>query len=485
MEKQIKNKLKKIPDCPGVYIMKNKNGEIIYVGKAVCLSKRIKSYFNSSGNNTKVLVLSEQINDFEVIPVASEAEALILENQLIKKYQPKYNINLKDGKSYPLLKITNEKFPSVYMVREKRDNNSTYLGPFTNTKLLKDTVMFIRKFYPLRNCKKNIYSGKTKLCTQFYIGLCSGPCENKISKEEYEKILEGFISFFKGEYKKFEKKLKMWMDEAIKKLDFEQAEKLKQRIFLLEKIKEKFPLRDEQALLSYGDENTHFSLSKILGLKKIPYCIEGYDISNISGQLAVGSKVSFKGGIPDRSEYRKFKIKMVEGIDDYKMLQEIIERRFNSEEERKHLPDLILIDGGKGQLNMVAEKLKEIKIDVPVISIAKKFEEIYTLNKNHPIKLPDDSPELNLLKEIRNEAHRFAVSYHRKLRNRNFKASFLDEISGVGEKTKKKLIKHFQNLSELKNTKIETLKKLGIREKVATEILKKYQSMEVNSPQGR
>ena len=470
---EIKKKLKAIPDCPGVYLMKDEKGDVIYVGKAISLSRRIRSYFYPSGNDTKILVLSEQINDFEVIPVASEAEALILENKLIKEYQPKYNTNLKDGKSYPYLKITSEKFPSVQIVREKKDNKSIYFGPFTNVKLLKETVRFLRKFYPVRNCKKNIYNGKTKLCTQFYIGMCSGPCENKISEEEYRKYIEGIVAFFKGSYREFEKKLRVWMYEAIRKLDFEKAEKLKQRLFLLEKMKEKFPFRDEETLFSYGEENVLFSLSRILNLKKIPYHIEGYDISNISGDLAVGSKVSFKGGIPDKKEYRRFKIKSVEGIDDYKMLQEVIGRRFDSPEERKNLPDLILIDGGKGQLNSVIEKLKEMEINVPVISIAKKFEEIYLPYKNLPLKLPDDSPVLNLIKNIRNEAHRFAISYHRRLRRKKLKLSFLDEIKGVGEKTKKKILNHFNDLSSLKDANIETLKKLGIKEKIAEEIIKK------------
>lgn len=477
MKKRIQEKLKKIPDCPGVYIMKNRDEDVIYVGKAVSLVKRIRSYFTPSGNNTKVLMLSEQISDFEVIPVASEAEALILENKLIKEFQPKFNTNLKDGKSYPLLKITREKFPGVYVVREKKDNKSIYFGPFTNVKLLKETVRYLRKFYPVRNCKKNIYNGKVKLCTQFYIGMCSGPCENKISEEEYKKLLEGFISFFKGNYHKFEKKLRLWMKEAIKDLNFEEAEKLKQRLFLLEKMKEKFPFRDEETLVYYGLENVLYSLSKKLGLKKIPYHIEGYDISNISGGFAVGSKVSFKGGIPDKSDYRKFKIKKTEGIDDYKMLQEIIERRFDSPEERKNLPDLILIDGGKGQLNSVIEKLKEMKIKIPVISIAKRFEEIFIPEREIPVRLSDDSPELNLIKRIRNEAHRFAISYHRKLRNKRIKFSFLEEIKGVGEKTKKKILTHFQSLSELKKANVEELKKLGIKENIAWEILKKIQSL--------
>ncbi|MGC8977106.1 MAG: excinuclease ABC subunit UvrC [Candidatus Ratteibacteria bacterium] len=472
MEK-IKSKLKKLPDSPGVYLMKDKGGNIIYVGKASSLKKRISSYFSPTGNNTKVLVLSEKIYDFEVIPVASEAEALILENQLIKKYQPKYNINLKDDKSYPFLKITKEDFPSVQIVREEKQKNAIYFGPFTNKKLLKETVRFLRKFYPVRNCKKDIYSGKIRLCIQYHIGRCSGPCENKISKEEYQKLVEGFIAFFEGKYKEFEKKLKIWMMEEIKKLNFEEADKIKKRLFLLSEMTKKFPLREEDELYRYGEENVLFNLSKILNLNKIPNLIEGYDISNISGNLAVGSKVAFVGGIPYKDGYRRYKIKTVNKIDDYKMLEEILVRRFDSEDERKEIPDLILIDGGKGHLGIAISVLKRYNLKIPIISIAKKEEKIFVDWKDEPIILPTNCPELQLLQRIRNEAHRFAITYHRKIREKNLTFTFLDEIKGVGEKTKMKIIMNFPNISEIAGLKINQLKKIGIKEKIAEKIIKK------------
>lgn len=470
---QIKKKLKELPNSPGVYLMKDKDGNVIYVGKASSLLKRVRSYFTPSGNNTKTLILSEKIYDFEVIPVASEAEALILENQLIKKYQPKYNTNLKDDKSYPLLKITKEDFPSVQIVREKKSKNAIYFGPFTNKKLLKEVVRFLRKFYPVRNCKKDISSGKVKLCIQYYIGRCSGPCENKITKEEYNKHVEGIVAFFEGRYKEFEKKLKNWMYEEIKKLNFEEADKIKKRLFLLNELSKKFPMRDEEELYRYGEENLLFNLAKILKLKKIPNLIEGYDISNISGYMAVGSKVSFVGGIPYKDGYRRYKIKTVEGIDDYKMIEEVIKRRFDSEEERKEIPDLILIDGGKGHLNVATRVLKEYNLDIPVISLAKKEEKIFVQWKEEPVILPPSSPELQLLQRIRDEAHRFAISYHKKLRERYFKFSFLDEIKGIGEKTKNKIILNFPDLKILSNAEIDELKKIGVNEKIGKKVIEK------------
>ncbi len=471
--KEIKQKLKELPDSPGVYLMKDREGNVIYVGKASSLKKRIRSYFTPSGNNTKVLILSEKIYDFEVIPVASEAEALILENQLIKKYQPKYNTNLKDDKSYPLVKITKEDFPSIQIVREKRTENAIYFGPFTNKKLLKETVRFLRSFYPIRNCKKDISSGKVKLCIQYYIGKCSGPCENKISKEEYGKLVEGVCAFFNGEYKSFENKLKKWMMEEIKKLNFEEADKIKKRLFLLQELAKKFPIREENELYKYGEENVLFNLAKILNLKKIPNLIEGYDVSNIFGDYAVGSKVSFIGGVPNKEGYRRYKIKTVRGIDDYKMLEEVLTRRFDSEEERREIPDLILVDGGKGQLNVALSVLKRYNIKIPVISLAKREEEIFVEGKEEPVKLPHESSELKLLQRIRNEAHRFAISYHKKLRSREFKFSFLDEIKGVGEKTKKKIILNFPNIYSLLDKNVEEIEKIGIKRDIALKILEK------------
>lgn len=470
---QIKNKLKNLPDSPGVYLMKDESGCVIYVGKASSLSKRVRSYFYPSGNNTKVLILSEKIHDFEVIPVASEAEALILENQLIKKYQPKYNTNLKDDKSYPFLKITKEDFPSIQIIRERKKQNAYYFGPFTNKKLLKEIVRFIRKFYPVRNCRKDITSGKVKLCVQYYIGKCSGPCEGKITKEEYEKLVQGIIAFFEGKYKEFENKLRKWMYEKIKELNFEEAEKIKKRLFLLNELAKKFPLRDEEDLYKYGESNVLYNLSKILNLDRIPNLIEGYDISNISGSSAVGSKVSFLGGVPFKDGYRRYRIKTVTGIDDYKMIEEILTRRFDSPEERKTLPDLILIDGGKGHLNIAQTVLEKYNLKIPVISIAKKEETIYTLSSKEGIKLPSGSPELQLLQRIRNEAHRFAISYHRKLRSKNLKFSFLDEIKGIGEKTKRKIMINFPDLKSIIEANIQGLKKIGISERMAKVLLEK------------
>ncbi len=419
--RKILKKLNSVPNIPGVYLMKDRDGDVIYVGKAISLKKRIASYFQKTAASPKNLSLVSDIHNFEFIPVASEAEALILENTLIKRYQPRYNVNLKDGKSYPFVKISNERFPSVRVVREVQDGRSIYFGPFTNVDLIKRVVKFIRRYYPVRNCRYNLEKKKVHLCTQYYIGRCAGPCEGKIGEDEYRKLVRGIISFFEGNYEKFKKELKKQIAKAIKTLEFEKAEEIKKRLFMLEEMGKRFPLRDEKELFSYCESNVLINLKEILRLERIPYHIEGYDVSNIQGDSATASKVSFKGGAPDKDNYRRYRIKFVEGIDDCGMLEEVLTRRFDTEEERKEIPDLILVDGGKAQLNTATGALKKMKVDVPVISLAKREEEIYIAGKKEPLHLKNDSPELHLLQAIRNEAHRFAVSYHRKLRRKKIR----------------------------------------------------------------
>ncbi|MCM8805824.1 MAG: excinuclease ABC subunit UvrC [Candidatus Omnitrophica bacterium] len=416
MDKKLKEKIKKVPDSPGVYIFRDKNGKVIYVGKSSHLRSRINSYFVTPPAFGK-FSLVEEISDIEVIPVASEGEALVLECSLIKKHQPKYNVDLKDGKTYPWLKITSETFPSVQIVREQKNLEEMYFGPFTDVRGLKQVLRFIRTYYPFRTCRKKIVEGKiTKPCGFFYAKRCCGVCAGNITQDEYRKIVDGVIAFFSGKYKNYCRILKKQMEQAIKNWDFEQAKLIAERIKLLEKMSERLPWRSEDELLLYRKENVLPSLAEKLGLNKIPAIIEGYDISHFGGSNATGSRVVFKGGIPDRDSYRRFKIKEVSKIDDYKMLREVIVRRF-SDAKLGEKPDLILIDGGKGQLNEVVAGLKELKIEIPVIGLAKKEEIVYSSLSQKPIILPKDSRELHLLQDIRNEAHRFARSYHLKLRS--------------------------------------------------------------------
>ncbi len=409
-------KIQKIPDSPGVYVFKDRKKNVIYVGKAKHLRSRVRSYFSVPLDYRK-MSLADEIADIEVIPVVSEGEALLLECSLIKKYQPKYNVDLKDGKTYPYIKITSENFPSVLVVREPKSAVDEYFGPFTDVKALKHVLRFVRKFYPVRTCKKKIIHGKnTRPCVAFHTKRCCAPCAGKISEEEYRKVIDGIRAFFSGRYKNYCSRLKKQLNTAIKSWNFEEARILNERIQMLEKMEKHLPWRSEGELLLYRKENILPLLASKLGLKKIPATIEGYDISHISGTHATGSRVVFKGGVPFKDGYRKFRIKTIKGIDDCGMLREVLRRRF-TDPEMKEKPDLILIDGGKGQLNEVMNELTSLHIDIPVIALAKGEEIVYSCQRSEPVVLPEYSGELHLLQNIRDEAHRFARAYHLKLRS--------------------------------------------------------------------
>ncbi len=472
IKENLKKKLDSLLDVPGVYLMKNNKGQVIYVGKAFCLKKRVGSYFHNSRIDAKTSALEDKIEDFEVIPVASEAEALILENNLIKKYQPKYNVNLKDGKSYPFVKISSEDFPSINVVREAKDDTSVYYGPFTDAGLIREMIRFLRRYYPVRNCKKDISRRFSKVCTQYHIGKCAGPCEGKISKQEYNRLVLGIKAFFEGNYRSFKRQLRKWLSESINNLDFEKAIEIRKRLLMLDRLPNKFPIRGEKELLLYGETNVLEKLAAILHLDRIPYTIEGFDVSNITGSLATAAKVLFKGGLPDKTGYRKYRIFFSHKIDDYRMIEEVLERRFSSDNDR-NMPDLILIDGGRGHLGVAARILKRMEVEIPVISLSKENEEIHTLFSRNPIRLPYDSPERHLLQRVRDEAHRFALSYHRKLRIKNVRTSFFDGIQGIGEVKKKKLMEIFPDISSIASSDIEHLKQAGIVGKTAVEVLKR------------
>ncbi|MCL5674718.1 MAG: excinuclease ABC subunit UvrC [Candidatus Omnitrophica bacterium] len=434
----LREKLKKVPDSPGVYIFKNRNKNIIYVGKTISLKSRLSSYFTTA-KDVKTSRLQEDIFDFDVVPVSSEGEALVLEAFLIKKELPPFNISYKDDKSYPYVKITKEKFPTIRVVREEKKKNAEYFGPFTDVRGLKKILWFVRRFYHFRSCLRDVEHKISVPCTFYYIKKCVAPCTGKVKSGKYREIIEGVRKFFSGEYRKYTKRLKKEMDSSIKKWDFEEAKVISERITLLERMETRIPWRKEEELIEYHKANVLPNLADILKLDKIPVTIEGYDISNLGGNLATGSKIVFTGGIPVKGKYRRFKIKTVEGIDDYLMLKEVLKRRFDNI-GKKDMPDLLLIDGGKGHLMSAVDILKEIKIRVPVISIAKKEEIIWTENDRAPIILSKDSPELHLIQNIRDEAHRFALAYHLNLRKKQITHSSIEDMPGIGEKRKKIII---------------------------------------------
>ncbi|RKY37540.1 MAG: excinuclease ABC subunit UvrC [Candidatus Omnitrophota bacterium] len=402
------NKIKSLPDAPGVYFMKGSRSEVIYIGKAISLKKRVGSYFVSHiSDDPRRTALVSKIRDIDFITTSSEAEALILEAGLIKQYQPKYNVAIKDDKAYPLLKLTiNEKFPRLFIVRKQKDDSALYFGPYTSVRLLRQALGFMRKIFPLRICRLM----PKRVCLHYHLSQCVGPCAGKVSAPQYHKIVENLRLFLSGQKKSLLQKLFLQMQESASSLDFETAAKIKEQITALNSVS------IEQKI-----KNTPVNaLNQLLKLERGQLVIEGFDISNIGGQYAVGSMVRFKNSQPEKKAYRRFKIKTVKQSNDYAMMQEVITRRYTKTLcTTLTMPDLILIDGGKGHLHSVSRCLNKLHINIPALSIAKKFEHIYVQNYAQPICLPHTSKVLQILMRVRDEAHRFAVSYHRILRDKS------------------------------------------------------------------
>lgn len=572
-----------LPKKPGVYIMRDANDEIIYIGKAKNLINRVRSYFREKLDRPKTQILMSHFDSLEYIVTNSEKEALILEATLIKKHRPRYNVQLKDDKRYPYVKITNEKYPRLIITRNIT-KNGIYYGPFTDVTSVKKTVKFLKSLFKIRTCRN--MDGP---CLNSQIDLCYAPCSGEISKEEYGEIINKIDLFFQGKYSVIVKNLKKEMAEAAENEQFEKAAVLRDQITSIEEIMEKqfvdlvdddldqdviaiapndnevvviiMPIRNgkivgrDDFLMSgsqyesnseilfafiqqyYGFnrhipkqillnepiddtelleewlsdlrgnkvyikvpmkgvklrlvnmaqknaeiikhqkkamENSLIELKKYLKLDKLPRIIEGYDISNISGKFAVGSKVSFKDAKPNKKKYKRFKIE-TPGPNDFAMMKELLTRRLkmiDTDEE----PDLIVIDGGKGQLGMACEVLDELNLaHIPIIGLAKEFEEIYIPNSKRPIIIPKNNKALHLLQQVRDESHRFAITYHRKLRSDNISESSLDDIPGIGKKRKINILKEFGTMDKVKNASVEELAKIkGMNEKVATNVYEYY-----------
>jgi len=441
----LKEKVKALPASPGVYIMKGADGRVLYVGKAGNLRKRVSSYFYPNRrSNERLDQLVRLVADIEYMTTSTEAEALIYENSLIKQMSPRYNVALRDDKSYPMLKLTaGEKFPRLFMTRRKINDGALYYGPYANAKLLRQAVIILKEIFPLRSCSKL----QKRPCLNYHIKQCLAPCAGKVADPEYGEIVSELKLFLEGRRTELLKVLTEKMTQASRKEEFEKAAELRRRIEALSAIR-----KDS---VSYKPSGEIDELRRILGIERPLDIIEAFDVSNVMGKEAVGSMVYFYKGKPKKSEYRRFKIKTVSGIDDYAMMREIVNRRYSRlTEEKRPLPDLILIDGGRGHLAAALAELEKLNLtDIPAIGIAKparrpvrrsissmndlsgeggspggsessgeggEFEHIYVKGRKDPIILPKESKVLHLLERVRDEAHRFAISYHRKLRSKNF-----------------------------------------------------------------
>lgn len=590
----LQDKVALMPNKPGVYLLKDSWGEVIYIGKAQQLKKRLSSYLQVNGpKDRRTTLLLKELVDFDYLITHNELEALILEANLIQKYHPRYNIRLKDDKSYPYIKVTvNETYPRIIKTRELKRDEALYFGPYTRVKTVEQTLDLLQELFGLRSCVGNV-KVKRRPCLNYHLKRCMAPCKGELSLKEYQHVVQDVILFLEGRQGDLKIQLQRRMRCLSKEQKYEQAAVLRDRLqaltelrrtqkvffpefveqdvvglvmeetfssiqvliirqgrlqgeehFILENRCEEdtatvisafirqyycttpyipgeilvsdppqetdlleewltqrstspvhitVPKRGQKLrLINLAQENAQQSLrereklpdktsSNVEGLEELqrslqlssyPERIIGFDISNIQGVDAVGSCVVFVGGEPYKEDYRRFRIREVEGSNDYAMLQEVVRRYFSSLGEEEY-PELVLVDGGKGQLHAVAEVFLEVGIHVQLMSLAKREEEIYLLGQDAPYILPGHSSALQLLQQVRDEAHRFAVNYHRQLRSRRLTHSMLDEIPGVGKKRREALLKHFRSLDAIRRATQEELEDVvGIDKKMAQRIRK-------------
>lgn len=457
----LQEKLKNLPESPGVYLFKNRQGTILYVGKAICLRKRVFSYFQPSRPlPAKTGRLIHETADLEWIVTGSEAEALLVESSHIKEWKPKYNISLRDDKSYPFLKVTvEEPFPRLFIGRGTDEPGVKKIGPFVDATLLRQAFLAIRRVIPFRTCR----TLPKRACLDYHLKLCSAPCEGKITQEVYQESLSQIFRLVEGKKEDVLEELQKRMQQASRERRYEEAARYRDQVAGLQEL----AVRPRRFIPSEALAD----VASILRLKQIPRRIEAFDVSNIYGREAVGSMVTFLDGKPWKDGYRRFRIKTVEGIDDYAMMREIVRRQYD-EAKPSDLPDLVVIDGGKGHLNCALEVLRDLKLNLAAIGIAKEFEEIFTPDRTGPILLPPQSKALQLIQRLRDEAHRFAIGYHRLLRGKRALSSALDEIPGVGPRKRQDLLVRFGSVEAIRHAKEEDLTQVrGISRTLVQRIL--------------
>ncbi len=496
----IRNKLRELPHKPGIYLMKDRFGTVIYVGKALDLRRRVSSYFQNSrrmGWDLKFKALVEAIHDLDVHVVRSEPEALLLESKLIKEFHPRYNISLRDDKRFLMLKVNlQDPIPRFQLTRFKQDDGARYFGPFVHGTAIRNTLLLVRKQFHLRGCKPLTPDDKDyKHCLYGNLKFCTAPCIGNVTREQYLQQVLAACDFLSGQCDEMREQMEAEMKKAALAQDYEKAAIYRDAITDLKNSTRKtakFERLPYTLPLAIDPERDLAALGTALGLAGPPVRIEGFDISNISGTFAVSSLVSFKHGRPDRSNYRKFKIKGVVGQNDFACMAETIRRRYSrllreSKETQKaanaspvekttgvpaNMPDLILIDGGKGQLGAACEELQKLGLQrIPIIGLAKEFEEIFSPGKSDPLRLSHDSGALKLLQRVRDESHRLANTYNAELRLKKISESILDEFPGIGERRKAALLKKFGSVQRMRFATLEQLAEVpGFGGKAAAEL---------------
>jgi excinuclease ABC subunit C len=474
----IRKKLRELPDAPGVYLMRGRTGGIIYVGKAASLHKRVQSYFRESTYHKaepKLRGLIRSITDFDVLVLRTDAEAVLTEGKLIKEYKPRYNTMFKDDKRFPLLRVyLNRPFPKFELCRIDKNDGGTCFGPYTSGLAARAALEFVEKRFGIRQCRPDLPDAETyKHCHNDIIRQCAAPCIGKVTPEEYLERVQTACAFLRGERPEFIKEVRAQMEAAAEKHRFEEAAALRDMMFLLTRaVKERALVRKTDRMLIDDADTGVNELGKALGLLNPPRVIECFDISNISGTYAVASMVAAVDGVPAPQRYRRFRIKTVEGSDDPRMMAEAVRRRYGRlKAEQGAMPDLVVVDGGITQLRAACAALAEVGVELPIVGLAKQFEEI--VRENQPgLRLPHGSKELRVMTGLRDEAHRFAISYHRRLRSQRIRASALDEIPTIGNKKKELLLKHFGSFERLRKASFEELCAApGVGEKTAELIL--------------
>ncbi|MFZ5801893.1 MAG: excinuclease ABC subunit UvrC [Candidatus Omnitrophota bacterium] len=470
----LKKDLEAVSFAPGVYLLRSERGEVLYVGKAKSLKVRLRSYFAAQQPHPKIAVLMQKVRKIETIETATEVDALLLEAQLIRKFRPFYNQELKDDKSYPLIKITGEKYPRVHVSRNKTDKEATYYGPFTDAKLLREAIQLIHTIFPIRKCRR---LPKTA-CLYYHIGQCLGPCIRPEIEKSYQRLIREIRVFLGGGKKNFLDYLTECMRSAAAEYRFEDAQYFKGQIEALSRLKKK--------KFSFSDEGRGIVLSAtaelktILGFERLPEKIVCFDVSNVQGKHAVASKVSFYRELADKLEYRRYRIRGVRGINDYAMIQEALRRMLIGIREGREyfVPDIILIDGGLGQLSAAAKILDQEGFeDIRLLALAKRFEIVYDRQSKRPVPFSPDSPALRLFQKIRDEAHRFAVNYHRHLRSEAMLRSALDLVPGIGAHRKRVLYRQFGSLEEIRRSGVEQLARIpGMDRKTAENIIRFFKA---------
>lgn len=587
----VQETLKNLPQAPGVYLLKDAQGQVLYVGKAVVLKNRVRSYFHAPERlAAKVRAMMRHVVDLEYIVTNTEVEALILEATLIKEMKPHYNIRLKDDKAYPYLRLTwEEDFPRLVIARKPGEDQSRYFGPYPRAQSVRDTIRLLRKIFPIRNCTNHKFKNAARPCLEYHIGHCQAPCQNWVTKESYRAMMRQVEQFLEGRADDVERDLLARLNEAAENLEFERAAQLRNQVQAIRDVREpqkvaqgvereldaiawavssdeavvqifrvrkgrltgresftltgvdgspesaiaeafvtqyysnaqdippeiliqalpetveqsiqwlkerrsgrvsmKVPQRGEKSqLLGLVRKNAEMArdegvrradrrqerveeglkgLMHALGLARLPLRMECYDISNTQGTESVASMVVFTEGEPDKSQYRRFKIKTVDGPNDFQSMYEVISRRFKHRDLAENqpglkrfaeLPDLVIIDGGQGQLGYAVRAMRELGVaDIPVFGLAKQHEWLFEPDVSHPIILDRDSEALKMLQRLRDEAHRFAITFHRQLRTRRNLKSLLDDVPGIGAKRKKALLRAFPDLAAIREASVEEL----------------------------